>query len=352
MSAAPRLTIVSGGGSRHVADVAELASRGLALPHDHASWPRYNTTARWVWARVEDDDGRPISGFAIELRRSRRLPGMRIGRIRRFGRDLHAPLIPVAGELLTAAARKIPRLLRLDVELFDEDEQRRNALARSLAAHGWQPAPSLDYEETLKLPLAGRDDETLLAGCNARTRRNIRRTLRRPELRFEPVSSTRWRARLRQLHRASFERTGGHAPELDVDGMLAEAASGRDSTLIGCFDASRPAAERLIAFAWITAQGDHAVYAHAGAIRGGGSGAPGAVIMWEAIRWARDRGFDWFDLGGVTSDEQSPLAGISTFKRGYAQTRLRVAQSLRHTPSPLFAGIAAGARRMLSGASG
>ena len=351
MTTVPRLTIVPGGGARHASDVAELASRGVALPHDHASWPRYNTTARWAWARIEDGNGRLLSGFAIELRNSRRLPGMRIGRIRRFGRELHAPLIPVAGELLTEAARRIPRLLRLDVELFDEDEPRRAALAHNLADCGWRTAPPLDYKETLKLPLAGRDDETLLADCNARTRRNIRRTLRCPELRFEPVSSMQWRARLRQLHQASFERTGGRPPELDVDGMLAEAAAGRDSTLIGCFDASRPPSERLVAFAWITAQGDHAVYAHAGAIRGG-SGAPGAVIMWEAIRWARDRGCDWFDLGGVTSDEQSPLAGISTFKRGYARTQLRVAETLRHTPASLFSGIAAGARRLLSGAAG
>ena len=349
MTPALRIEACAAGSPRHLADLAALRQRGLPLPHDHGDWPLHNTTAQWRWLRVVDDAGTLVSGLAVELRRSRAAPGMRIGRIRRVGRALHEPLLPGLGGLLREAARRLPRLLRLDVEIFDEQPARRRAFVEALQPHGWRTAADeLGYRETLRLPLAGRDDDALLAGFNGRTRRNLRRTQNYPGLRFGPVTTTH-ATRLGELHQASFARSGGTAPALDIDGMLADAATTGGSLLLGCFDRDRAAPDDLIAFAWITPHGDHASYAHAGSIPPAARHlAPGAVIMWMAIRWARDRGFDWFDLGGATAaDDDGPLAGITAFKRGFASDHIAVAQTLSMTPSPRLAALIGHGRRLL-----
>ncbi len=349
MRVEPTVTLFPAGSQEHLADLATLKKRGLALAHDHASWPLHNTTARWLWVRVRDGNIL-LSGFAVELHRSRAMPGMRIGRIRRFGSALHHALSPVAADLLSATARQIPRLLRLDVEIFDIDGKQRELLAANLRQSNWKPAANeAGYRETLRLPLANTTEVALLSNFNSRTRRNIRKTLRESALRFATVTAPQYKQQLHDLHQASFARSGGNAPALDVTGMLADAYEQRHSILLGCFDQRQQPPHDLIAFAWITAQGDHAVYAHAGAKRIASNIAPGAVIMWEAIRWARDRGFDWFDLGGATAanaQADDPLAGITAFKRGFSTDHIEVATTLSYCPSPLLASMLDRGRRL------
>ncbi len=347
MSGPPSVQAVAAGSDRHRQDLAILRERGIALPHDHAAWPLRDASAQWQWVRFTAADGSLLSALAVELRPSRAAPGLRIGRIRRFGRALHRPLLPHAGELLTTAARRIPRLLRLDLELFDDDEMRRAAFQRALGHIGWYSASdALGYRETLRLDIRGRDDEALLAGCNSRTRRNIRRTRRESSLRFAPVTDSRYTDRIIRLHRASFERSGGHAPTLNVTAMLAD--SGHGSILLGGFDARRDAPDDLIAFAWITLHGDHACYSHAGSMPLASTLAPGAVLMWEAIRWSRDRGLDWFDFGGVTpAGDDGPLAGISTFKRGFGGWQITVGETLSFTAAPLISRLIRTGRKLV-----
>lgn len=335
MTSIPTIALVPAGGRQHLADLTALQRRGLALAHDHASWPLHNTTAHWIWVRVLENEAL-LSGFAVELHRSRAIPGMRIGRIRRFGSALHRAIFPVATELLDTTARQIPRLLRLDLEIFEEDHKQRQSLASTLLQDNWQPAAAdTGYRETLRLPLIDTTDAALLSGFNARTRRNLRKTLRDGTLRFGSVTAPEYAPQLHALHQASFARSGGNPPALDVAGMLADAYEQRHSILLGCFDQAQQPPHDLIAFAWITAQGDHAAYSHAGAKRTRNNVAPGAVIMWEAIRWARDHGFDWFDLGGATlpdGDSNHPLSGISSFKRGFSKNHIEIATTLSYFP--------------------
>ena len=47
------------------------------------------------------------------------------------------------------------------------------------------------------------------------------------------------------------------------------------------------------------------------------------LLLWEAIRWAKNRGCRIFDLGGFSMDARpgDELWGVNTFKRGFAQDR-------------------------------
>lgn len=344
-----KITIVTAGSPDHLSDLALLRERNLPLPHTYSRWSISHSGAAWRWVRILRPNGELLSALALSLHYSRAVPGMRIGRVHRFGRALHGPIAANSGALLLNLAANIPRLLRLDVGLFDENSQRARIIANSMARSGWKPSrqPS-SYSHTLRVELDGRSETELSLDFNQRTRRNIRKMSAHTAFTVGPITNNSYRGRIRQLFLSSFQHSHGLAPELDVNGLLADAADPNNSLLVGVFDHRRPQPDDLVAFGWATNQGDHGCYEHGGTERLGSHLAPGALVMWEMIRWSHQQGHQWFDLGGLASDASNELRGINEFKYGFSQNRIEVGKTFEYQPATRLTAVARKSREYWS----
>ncbi|HFD87776.1 MAG TPA: GNAT family N-acetyltransferase [Gammaproteobacteria bacterium] len=340
------------GGTEHLADLASFRQQSLPIPHSYASWSLHHHLAEWVWVRACRPDGSLLCAFAVALHSSHAIPGMRIGRIEHFGGDLHQAAAPLAGQILAATARHLPRLLRLEVQLFDTDPEHRNQVSRLLCAAGGNPMPEpRSYSHTLRLDLTASTEEVLFKQLSSRMRRNLRKTAREADIHIEPISDNSLTARISRLHNDSFKRHSGSAPALDIPAMIRDSQAGSGSQLLGAFDHRRPAPDHLIAFAWATFHGDHATYEHAASepVRNASAIAPGAALMWRLILWAREQGASWFDLGGTlppNSPDDHPLQGIITFKQGFSNDRVKLSSEYVFEPHPFLVGAINQGRRM------
>lgn len=324
------IQITDCGGPAHHADLEELAGRGLPVPHEYTTWPRFDSAHRWRWCRVLDEQGKLITAFSVELSRSRALPGTLIGRIDRLGRGLHAAVLPNLGPLLREAARQIPRLQRLDVRVFDEDASRRGRYCASIAAYGGtRLADPPGYLRTAALDL-GATAQALLASLKPKVRASILAFTRHPGARTAEISDPAFLPRLQELYAAAFQRTGSQVPAVDFHNLLRDASEGGLSVLVGAFVRDGTAPGDLVAFAWARLHGDHVEYSVGGSDRSAdlrGASATGAVLC-HIGNWARAHGASWVDLGGVTAPHVAashPLSGISSFKRRLASREFEVA---------------------------
>lgn len=338
--------IIKCGSPVHLADLELLRSRGLTIPHDYATWPVLATSSSWVWCRVIGPSGELASGLAIELSGSRAIPGYRIGRVDRIGRDLHESIADSIGAVLLAAARTIPRLLRMEGRVFDEDPARRRRVSDSLAAAGWQHrTPPREYTQTLVLNV-DRSRAELLKSFSRRLRNTIHGSLESPSLRYAPVLGDRYADRIRELHALPFARTGGVPPAIDVRGILADSASGTTSFLVGAFDAAGTPPSDLVAFSWARLHGDHAVLEINASDRSPlvSEWSPGFALVSRVLDWAIERGAKWIDLGGLPSMDPAagdPMRGVIEFKKRFSTDLRTVADEWTYEPSARLGALSA-----------
>ncbi|MDB6087226.1 MAG: Methicillin resistance protein [Gammaproteobacteria bacterium] len=299
-----------------------------------------------------------MTGFAIHLTASRALPGTRIGRVDRLGRNLHEEIADDLGVVLTEAARRIPRLLRLDARIFDEDPVRRQKLRDSLRTAGWSPSEGRrQYSHTLMLQLAESQAE-VLKRFSLRVRATITKALGSPLLRFGPVVGNQYADRIRYLLRLTFERTGSVPPPFDVKGILRDSARGDSSLLIGAFARAGEAPQDLVALAWARLHGDHAVLEINASERSQlfrNHLSPGFGLVSHLIAWGIPHGAQWLDLGGLSSMRPSaddPMRGIVEFKTRFSSDFREVAEEWRFEPSPLLATAASTVRSVRDSARG
>ena len=346
------LSISRCGSPEHRSDLARLASAGIPVPHEYASWCLHESAAQWYWCRAEDSTFPHPVGFAVRLERSRALPWTRIGEVPRVGRALHAPALAKLGDMLATIARRIPRLQRLDVQVFDEDPNRRHHAERSiLGAGGIATIPSRCYSHTLVIPLPPGGDGALLAALRPTARRRVLKVQRSPEVQVRPVTDAAHLARISALYREAFARTGATPPELPFPDVLRDADSGR-SVLLGTFLGGRSAPKGLVAFLWCRLHGDHVTYDTAGSERSDAlQGVPVSYpLVWEMLRWGAAHGAQWADLGGVMPAEEGaehPTAGISGFKRRFSDLEKEVASEFRFEPHPLITQTADAVRQLV-----
>jgi hypothetical protein len=340
------------GNASHLADLKTLRARYGAIPHYYSSWPIYSTVGWWRWCRVLSADGALVTGFTVHLTYSRALPGTHIGSIDCIGRALHEQIASSLGDVLREVARQIPRLLRLDVRIVDENPVRRRELTASLAAAGLVPHEQRrQYSHTLWLDLGSSEDE-LLRGFSARVRGTIRKALNSPLLRYGPIAGDHYERRIGHLYTLPFERTGGKAPPIDVKAILRDSFGGYNSLLIGAFVRDRQAPEDLVGLAWARLHGDYAVVEVNASERSFpycNSLSPGFGLMWRLFTWAMDRGARWIDLGGLPSPRATPgdpMRGIIEFKTRFSSNFREVAEEWQFEPHPLLTSAASATRRM------
>ena len=346
------VTMVAGGSPQHLADLQTLQARRWAVPHQYSSWPRHCTVGSWLWCRVLGADRTLVTGFAIHLTSSRALPGTRIGQVDCLGRTLHEEMASTTGEVLREVARQIPRLLRLDVRIFDENPARRGVMSASFATAGWSSAKRRrQYSHTLILDLAASEQEALQR-LSKGVRTTMKKALASPLLRFAPIVGEEYESRIEDLYNLTFQRTGGSPPPLDIKGILRDSLGGKTSLLIGAFARDMSAPGDLVALAWGRLHGDYADLAVNASERSSlftNSLSPGFGLMWRLFAWAIEHGARWMDLGGLTDTRpapEDPLRGIVEFKMRFTRDFREVAEEWQLEPHPMLSGAASAARRV------
>jgi lipid II:glycine glycyltransferase (peptidoglycan interpeptide bridge formation enzyme) len=210
-------------------------------------------------------------------------------------------------------------------------------LSAALQRHGFsQVSAERTYERTLVIDLAREEDE-ILAGFHATARRHIRSVAKHPVV-VTNLESEIDAPRLQQLLEESVGRTGGSSQSNNWRALVRLSNSSPELSRIAILKRTdRVGPESILAFAHGCMHGDVAQYSQSGATRGSDLKIPMSyALMWDLIRWARENGARWFDLGGITpgtNEAGEALGGISDFKRYFSKLELEVGQEWQLEPS-------------------
>ena len=309
-----------------------LDDAGLPLPLPYrSSWAALQPVPadHWLLA-ITDAAGRAAGAVGLQVAPSRALPGHLLLRCERLGPGVAPAARQAALEALVALARTNRRVLRLNVETFATDDAERETLERHVQALGFARVATAEarcYEHTLLMALDG-DEEAVFATLSRSARRNVRSVDKNP-VAVRPIEDPALFARLDDISRETYSRTGGTYYPADWASIVA--LSRRDpagSRLVGIFRTDVDGPESLLAYGWGCGHGDHAHYSRSGSTRARDlKVALMYPLLWDIIRWARRNGARYFDLGGVTAGHlasEDPLGGISDFKRHFTEHLVQV----------------------------
>jgi hypothetical protein len=304
----------------------ELLARGCALPIDACvGYPVRPGETRELL--LVADSGTPCWGAVAESAQSRIVPWRRVARLLRVSgvsdtREAHE----VAQR--TVELMRTLRALRIHVEIFDTDPNRRERLATALRERGFaRSVARRRYARTIRVDLAHSEDD-LLAGFHATCRRHIR-TFHKKGLRVAAVTDPALAPRLQSLLEESMSRTGGHASWHDWPAFIRFVEQNpQRAQLLGAFRDDIGGPEALVGYVVGLRHADAVEYATAASTRLESLKVPFLYApAWELIRWARSTGAAWFDFGGVISADSppdDPRHGISEFKRMFSENEIDV----------------------------
>jgi hypothetical protein len=332
-------------GLDHVRDDAERAAleAGLHLALSHrAEWARHLARGESWFVLVRDFGGGARAGFAIDKVRTRAMPGHFIFRIGMFGADWPPEVCEAAVQALMTIAQTTPRLLRLEVNVFSRSG--REAIGNIFAASGFREVrPPTSYRHTLAIDLTPSEDE-IFASLGKSARKRIRETIKLA-LRTVVVTDTAYADRIQELQQEALRKTDGPSAWADWRGILSLSRDHPNlSRVIGLFPGDDLSPKNMVAFSWVCNHGDHGEYRAAGSTRKSDIRIPfGYLMVWDMIRWAKETGAKWFDMGGVAlgDDDEKALEGISEFKGYFTRDLIEVGAEWAFEPNPLRASIAA-----------
>lgn len=336
-----QVMLIRGLGSERDCAEREVLEAGVPLALSHrAVWAA--NLCRWesFFLLVRDADGQACAGIAIEEARTRAMPGHAILRVGRFGGSLPGEVCRAALEAVTIFARKRPRVLWLQLNIFSLDG--REAIAETLAKLGFREVrPPSSYRHTLVIDLKPSEDE-IFASLGKSARKRIRETMKL-SLRSVVITDFAYAEKLKELQHEAVRRTGGHNPSEDWRGILKMSLEYPNlSRVLGLFQGEEMTPENMVAFGWVCNHGDHGEYRAAGSKRTEIRIPFGYLLVWDMIRWAKETGAEWFDMGGVTLAEgdDTALEGISEFKRFFTREVVEVGAEWVLELAPVRARIA------------
>jgi len=226
--------------------------------------------------------------------------------------DWLSPLLPKLD-----AACKAHRAFVLKVEPDDTSDGR---LAEMLAAGGFRPSPhTVQPRRTLIVDLQG-DEDQILARMHQKTRYNIRLALRK-EVRVRPWEDLQtFHGLMRQT--AARDDFAAHSAEY----YAAAYALFKPREMVELFVAELDG-EPLAAL-MVFAHGRRAWYLYGASTDRERNRMPTYLLQWQAMRWAKSRGCDQYDLWGVPDVDLDVLEseferrrrglwGVYRFKRGF-----------------------------------
>jgi hypothetical protein len=334
-------------------DLTPEAERLGALAPEHMPW----------WADgfggapsdvllLRDASGMPRTMWGVARHRSRALPGHQLLHLRRAAvpsmPDLEAMLDGLA--VMTRGRR---RVLSIRLRFHAATPADWSALEATMRRRGWRrPSHGMDYAWT-GLVDVGHPDDVLLARLDARGRRQVRRA-EREAVCVRPLVDPRQSGRLDLLAATSFGRSGGVLERRRWDRWIALAAAHPEALRIaGAFLGPVEDPASLVGFACGIRQGDVVVYEVAGSSPSDGVNLPVLhPVVWDLMRWTRDVGGRWLDLGGMPAPGADPAAfrGIIDFKRQFNPVVAQVASEwisdVASARARLQRGLGALARRL------
>jgi hypothetical protein len=322
------------------------AGRPLSLP-SRALWSSvHRHDARLVTAH--DEAGNVQGALGLERAPTRALPGHFVLRAEHAGAILSGPAGAALISGVARLAREEARVLWVNVEVVLRTPEEHRVVAARMEGAGFRAAEHLrQYRDTLVIDLQG-SEEDILASFSATTRRDLRGWADRP-VEMRAIVDARYSDRLNQLARETFGRTGGQfIPRPWPERIALCRALPEASRLVGLFRAGRDDPDALLAYAWGCAHGDHAHYDDAGSTRVDDIKVSLMYpLMWDLVRWARQQGCTWFDMGGAVPAEakDDPRLGISDFKRRFSKEMVAVGAEWTYEPHPTRARIARGVQR-------
>lgn len=325
---------------------ATLLAAGLPLPVQHRSeWALAHPGRAPLFVAVKAAGAGYHAGFAVDVSRSRAMPGHWLFCVEKFGAALSDGARAAGLRALAHLARSRPCVLRVHVQVYARDPGVRAGIGTLLRELRFRSAAKpRTYRDTVFVDLAP-DESEILASLRRSTRRNIRQIAAQP-FQVRTIARPAPVGRMQALVEESLARTGGRAQREDWE-ALAALSDGRPdlSRIAGLFRTDVRGPEALLAFAWGLNHRDYAENPATGMTRLPGSRTPLTyALIWDLIRWAKRAGARWFDLGGVTRGRRSegdPLGGISDFKRGFSSTVVAVGEEWILEPNPLRGQLAA-----------
>ena len=281
---------------------AALVAAGLPLPVQHRTEWALAHPARTLWfVAVKAAGAGYQAGFAVDVSRSRAMPGHVLFSVEKFGAALSDGARAAGLRALAHLGRARPRVLRVHVQVYAQDSGIRERVGTLLQELGFRSAAQArTYRDTVLVDLAP-DEEGILASFRRSTRRNIRQIADQPfEVRV--IASPAPVGRMEALLGESLARTGGPPQQEDWNGVTALSdRCPQLSRLTGLFRTDVRGPEALVAFAWGLNHGDYVDNPATGMTRLSGSRMPFTYpLIWDLIRWAKRTGARWFDFGGVT----------------------------------------------------
>lgn len=281
-------------------------------------------------------------------------PGHSRLRVTRFGHGLETEALAAVLERLRILVERQGRLLSVNVEIFSPDEAHRERISRVARGQLYEEVGSeRRYRWTARLDLEGTEEE-VFAGLTGSCRRAIREPEKKGH-RVADVTEERWAPRMSELWNETFERTGGRPPHRDWARHLAFARDHPDLyRIVGTFAPDMDEPESLMAFSCGMNNGDHVVYSDGASTRDSTSGVTLSYApMWHLIRWAKDCGCTWFDMGGISEgtsdDDDDPRGGISDFKRRFTRDVVEVGTEWVFEPASIRSWLSQWARNSASG---
>jgi hypothetical protein len=277
------------------------------------------------------------------------LPGHRLLKAQRVGPSLPGDTLQSALSALAELARANARIIDVHVSLFERDVARRREAAQQLASLGFAASTDqhVTYARTVALDLQ-RDEPEILAALPSGTRRKLRVSDRRP-VTLRPIVDASLAPRLDALFVETLQRTGGAYDPPDWDALLTLCRP--DSGLarcVGLFLGEGDSPEDLLAYATAFFHGDSAHYDVSASTRDTEIKVPLLYpVLWDLVRWSKQRGALWFDFGGITSGSHGsddPLGGISDFKRNWSTEVIDVAEDWHLEAHPMRARLAGALR--------
>ena len=322
---AMRVEILDGTGPDRERRETELLERRVALPFASrlatASLAEY---AQSSFFTVLDNANQCVGGFAVQSRRAPLIVGHSLLRVEEFGESVPMSAMETAISGLVAWVKQNPRVLRLSIDLFSFDPERRRELGEAFARRGFRRMTHPNgYAETLITDL-DKSEAELFALLHHSARRKIRAIEKHP-IELRPVTDAVYSDRMNELLQQTFARTGGRVKERNWQERIELSQKHPNiSRIVGLFrkDASGP--DALLAYAWGCRSGDHVYYSEAASTRDTGEQriALAYGVMWDLILWAKRTGARVFDFGGITRGShgaEDRLGGISDFKRYFSQ---------------------------------
>ena len=329
----------------------ELLATGIFLPMRHRAAAIYAHGESGLFVAVRDSR-RWIGGVFVQQRRLRVLPGYSLWRIDNLGNAMPANAREPVLRYVLDLVNQNHRVLRVNIGLFSRDRSVRAQLGSILDSLGLANTEANTYTRTIAVDLRSTEAE-LLSSFSSSVRKRLKEFARITiPVSIQPITDPSLAPRMNELMKQTMARTGGRFKPVDWERRIALASSNPDlCRIVGVVNSEIGGDEKLLAFVCGCHHGTHAQYSEGASARQLGRLPLMYPLLWDLIRWARDNGAQWFDMGGVTAgsfgDGQDALGGISDFKRRFSDDVIDVADEWVLVPASLVATLATRLNRFL-----